>query len=64
MRMKPNDHQKNTVLCNGARIKIESECSYLMEGYTCSQCGVITRPCLVEKEIMRKLCENYTPVPV
>lgn len=45
-------------------LKYEGECSYLMEGYTCSQCGVITRPCLVEKEIMRKLCENYTPVPV
>lgn len=45
-------------------LKYENECSYLMEGYTCSQCGVITRPCLVEKEIMRKLCENYTPVPV
>lgn len=45
-------------------LKYKSECSYLMEGYTCSQCGVITRPCPVEKEIMRKLCEKYTPIPV
>lgn len=31
-------------------LKYESEYSYLMEGYTCSQCGVITRSCLVEKK--------------
>lgn len=36
-------------------LKYENECSYLMEGYTCSQCGVITRPCLVKKRNYEKV---------
>ena len=43
-------------------LEYKSECSYLMEGYTCSRCGVITRPCPGEIEIMQKLRRNICAI--